>query len=361
MPNDYGMVRSDRKEIVSSILTPYLTAKKDKTILTQYVRVAPGPDGVVRTVLSPVVTETGRLASGESFVDPYSTNMQNISKTQGFQDPLYRVRDCFIADPGMVLMASDLDKAEAVVVGFESRNWEFYDRLVTGQDVHKWVAAQAYHGGNEKAVAKQERQRCKNVLYASFYMAGISRITRTINKDAKTKADKLTESDVESVYNVIMDILELDVWWDEVWKDLMDPTTHGGARWLENALQFRRMFYHPDEHKRHKEAVNFYPQATVASQIDRALLAAEDLEEPGQFEFLLQVHDELLWQVAEDKVDYYAPKVIDMMQMPFPRNGRDVFIPASLEVGRRWEAFRGPAGEPLDPENTLERMEGYHV
>lgn len=354
------MKRSERAAIVHSIVAPALTGKKDRTMLSQYDRAAGGgEDGRLRTVLSPVVTSTGRLASGESFVDPASTNFQNFSKKQGYLDPLYRVRDCFISDPGMVLVASDLDKAEAVVVAFESQDWDLYQKFIDGEDIHTWVAGHAYHGGNQKSVTTEERNRCKNVLYASFYKAGIPKITSTINADAKTKADRLTMEEVERIYNTILSLIRLAEWWDNVWDEFCNPNLYGGERWLENCFGLRRLFYEPDIDKVHKLGINFFPQSTVACRIDKAMLDAVDyLCVEGECELLLQVHDELLFQVAESKLHHYAPRIREIMQSPFPARGRDVMIPAGLEFGRRWEGWRGPK-DPDDPTNTLQRVTKY--
>jgi DNA polymerase I len=353
------LVRSERASIVHSIVAPALLGKKDRTMRSQYERAEGGADGRLRTVLSPVVTSTGRLASGESFVDPASTNFQNFSKKPGYLDPLYRVRDCFIADPGMVLIASDLDKAEAVVMAFESQDWDLYQKFIDGEDIHTWVASHAYHGGNQKSVTTEQRNRCKNVLYASFYMAGIPKITSTINADARSRADRLTQDEVGRIYDTILSLIRLSEWWTDVLRELHDPNLYGGRRWLENCFGFRRMFYEPDPHKLHKLAVNFFPQSTVAKKIDEVMIAAfETLDQPGQCELLLQVHDELLFQVHEDKVHHYAPRIRSLMQAPFEARGREVFIPAGLEVGRRWEVWRGPK-DPDDPTNTLSRMSTY--
>lgn len=358
MPNRYGLVRSERKEIVGDIIRPQLTSKKDRSILDQYHRIEPGPDQRVRTVLSPVVTETGRLASGESFVDPHSTNLQNLAKKESYKDQLYRVRDCFISDPGMSLLACDYEGAESVVMAFESGNWDFYEALIQGQDTHRWIAAEAYHGGDEDAVTKAERQRCKNVYYASLYLAGIPKITRTINADAEPGEEKLTEQQVEVVWQTIMDMLELDLWWDQVWDELMDPELYGGRRWLQNSLGFRRMFYNPDDHKLHKEAVNFFPQSTVASLIDRSLIQIwEELDSSGQCELLLQVHDELLFQVPEGEEEHWAVRIRQIMEQSFQARGRQVYIPTDARAGKRWDEFRGPESEPLDPDNELGRLE----
>jgi DNA polymerase I len=336
-PKMLDLPRSARKALVHAIVEPYLTAKKDQTILSQYERVAPGPDGRIRTVLSPVVTETGRLASGESFVDAASTNLQNLSKKEAMKDPLYRVRDCFIPDPGMVLLAIDYEKAEAFVASFESEDWFFYEALHTGKDVHKWLAALAYHGGNEKSVTKMQRQNCKNCYYASLYRAGVSKITRTINQDAGPTGDRITEAEVAKIHAIIMKETKLQSWWDKVWVELMDPTLYGGERWLENCLGFRRMFYNPNTYQCHTEAINFFPQSTVATRMDQVIIESLDTtEEPGQCELLLQVHDELLWQVRADRAMEFAERHHAMFVRPFQSRGRSVFIPAAVSLGPRW-------------------------
>lgn len=333
--------RAERKSLVAQITEPYVTAKKDQTIRAQYERIAPGSDGRIRTVLSPVVTKTGRLASGESFVDPASTNLQNLSKKEAMKDPLYKVRDCFIPDPGMVLLAIDYEKAEAFCSAFESEDWFFYDALHTGKDVHTWLAALAYHNGNEKAVTKMQRQNCKNCYYASLYRAGVSKITRTINQDAGAGGARITEAEVGKIHAIIMRETKLQSWWDNVWVELMDPKLYGGTRWLENCLGFRRMFYNPNLYQLHTEAINFFPQSTVASRMDEVIIESLDKHESeGSCELLLQVHDELLWQVEESKVMHYAEAHHEMMIRKFRARGKDVFIPAAVSVGPRWGAMK---------------------
>lgn len=329
------MKRAERKALVQQIVSPYLTAKKDRTIVGQYERIKGGKDGRIRTVLSPVVTETGRLASSESFID-VSTNLQNLTKKEGLKDPLYKVRDCFIPDEGMTLMASDLDKAEAVIVSFESQDWDFYDSLIEGRDTHRWIAALAFHGGNEKAVSSHERSVCKNVYYASLYKGGVPTITRTVNQDADILGFRLTEAETATVLGTILEVTRLEEWWVTIMKELWDPKMHGGTRWLENCFGFRRRFYEPEHHKLEKKAINFKPQSTVANIIDNVMIETHSWEADGEFEFLLQVHDEVLFQVRDDLVPHYAPRLRACMETPFTSQGREVYITAGLEVGKRW-------------------------
>lgn len=338
------MKRQDRKDLTRSIVEPYLTAKKDRTIIGQYKRAAPGDDGRLRTVLSPVVTETGRLASSDSFVDPASTNMQNFSKKEGMKDPLYKVRDSFIADEGMTLLASDLDKAEAVIVSFESKDWDFYESLIKGRDTHTWIASLAFHGGNEKSVSKHERSVCKNVYYASLYKGGVPTITRTVNQDSDILGFKLTEAETGTVLSTILEVTRLEEWWDEIMTELWDPSVAGGVRWLENCFRFRRRFYEPDKRRLETKAVNFKPQSTVANKIDEVMITAHEWEEPGVFEFLLQVHDEVLYQVRDDLLVEYAGRVKEIMESHFPAQGRMVQITAGAESGKRWSELSAVEG-----------------
>jgi DNA polymerase-1 len=329
------MKRTDRKTLVRRTLEPYLTAKKDRTIVGQYERIKGGKDGRIRTVLSPVTTETGRLASSESFIDT-STNLQNLTKKEGMKDPLYKVRDCFIPDEGMTLMASDLDKAEAVICAFESEDWEFYEKLIQGYDTHKWIAALAFHGGNMEAVTKHERSVCKNVYYASLYKGGVPTITRTVNQDADILGFRLTEAETAVVLATILKVTKLEEWWPSIMDELWNLDIAGGHRWLENCFGFRRRFYEPELHRLEKKAINFKPQSTVANIIDRVMIETHEWEEEGRFEFLLQVHDEVLFQVRDDLVNDYALELKRAMQRPFMSQGREVFITAGLEVAKRW-------------------------
>ena len=338
------MKRQERKDITRLIVEPYLTAKKDRTIIGQYKRAEPGEDEKLRTVLSPVVTETGRLASSDSFVDPASTNMQNFSKRAGMKDPLYKVRDVFVSDPGMTLLASDLDKAEAVIVSFESKDWDFYDKLINGMDTHRWIASLAFHQGNEKAVSSHERSVCKNVYYASLYKGGVPTITRTVNQDADILGFKLTEAETATVLSTILEVTNLEPWWDEIMRELWDPKIAGGIRWLENCFKFRRRFYEPDKIRLENKAVNFKPQSTVANKIDEVMIITQEWEEPGVFEFLLQVHDEVLYQVKDSKVKQYAGMVKEVMESEFMSQGRMVKITAGAEAGKCWSGLTGVEG-----------------
>lgn len=328
------MNRKERKATVNSIVDPYIGAKKDRTMAGIYKRVKPCPDGRNRSVLSGSGTETGRLSSSESIVDPGSTNQQNLPNITAMDDELYQVRDCIVPDEGMLLLGVDYDKAEAVCVAAYSRDWEFYERLVAGEDVHSWHAGHFFGVQEWIDGAKAdyiERSVSKNTTYASNYMAGIPTIVATVNKRADKIGRRVSRDEIERIYRIYFGLHPLKRWWNEVSEDLIVTGS------LENAFGFKRFFYNPDFHRRLKEALAFLPQSTVASNINRSLIRVwEDLDSPGDVELLLQVHDELLLQVREDRVENTYQRIRSIMEEPFSIHGREVYIPASGKVGTCW-------------------------
>jgi len=326
------MKHSEKKSLVHSIVKPYLTARKDKTQLNIYKRIKPGPDGRIRTVLGGAATETGRLNSSESLVD-YSTNLQNMSNITSLSDELYRVRDCFIADEGMVLLAVDYDKAEAVALAAVSKDWNYYDRLHAGEDVHSWHAGhffgvQAWIDG-EKA-DKMERQLAKNATFASNYMAGIKTIQNTVNAKWELIGRKVTFEEIQRIHRTYFGLHPLTKWHQETKEEVERKG------YLINPFGFKRHFYNPDPHKRLKEALANQPQSIVASSTNQALIEIKDILRPGCLEFLLQVHDELLFQVKEELLIENYRRIKRIMQRPFKVHGRTVFIPASGKMGSCW-------------------------
>lgn len=331
------MKRKDRKAVTKAILEPYLTAKKDRTILTQYVRVRPGDDGKIRTVLSSVGTETSRLSSSEAFYET-STNLQNLSQTVALEDELYSVRDVIVADPGMVLVAIDYDKAEAICAAAYSKDWKFLDMLLGGEDVHTWHASQFY-SKREQDVQKIERNVSKNVTYASNYMAGVPTITRTVNKRADQIGKRLTEGEVRRILSTYMDMHPLRRWWDDVADELRSKG------YLINAFGMKRQFFHPEFYKRWKEALAFLPQSTVACAINDSMIRIHDsVDTDGECELLLQVHDELLFQIKHDQISERVEQIKDIMESEFEIHGRKLYIPASAKAGESWGKMTSLSG-----------------
>lgn len=234
----------------------------------------------------------------------------------------------------MKLLAVDFDSAESVCLAAYSKDWAFYDKLLAGEDVHSWHAGYFFDRDDWKNGARAdhvERQVSKNATFASNYMATVFTITQTVNKQVESGGHKVTQAEITDINRMYLNLHPLR----RYWSDTADTLRTKGE--LTNVFGFRRKFFEPDFHKRLKEALAFYPQSTVACNINRSMEEIDrEVDVDGECEFLLQVHDELLFQVREDLVHEKLKKIINIMEKPFTVHGREVFIPASGKAGYRW-------------------------
>jgi len=320
-------VLGQRRAECTKILDPYFQGKRDKTMITVHKRVSPGRDGRIRTELSSYRVVTGRAASGESFVEK-STNLQNLPKATAYEDSLYAIRECIVPDPGMVFLLADYEKAEAVVAACMSADWDFYDRMMRGDDIHSWHAAM-YFDRPEWLTTKAdapERHIGKTVTYASAYMASVNKVMQTINSDYYKTGVKLTKLQVEAILRTHLNLHPLEEWWEETRAEL-----HQQNNWLENPFGLRRQFTNPNFYDRWKQAVNWKCQSTVASAINKSWRWIwHNMDYDGLAYLNLQVHDEIILQVRRDLAEEVGSIVKTQMEQPFFVRGREVHIPVEV-------------------------------
>jgi len=327
-----------RKLQILEILEPYMVAKRDRTVIGHYERIEPGPDGRVRTEPNPIGTSTGRFSSSESPLDPYSTNLQNLNKKVAQIDPVYAIRDCIIPDPGYVLWAADYAGAEALLAAAYQQDWEMYQMLLDGKDVHTWHAS-IFFDMPEEQVGKGTiyRQIAKNIGYGGQYKASIWKLTETINREAEHTGVRVTQAQVETAYTRWLQLHPVEEWWENTRQELNTPPKNS----LRNCFGFRRRFFAPDPEKRLKEGLAFYPQSTVASCIKRAMVRVdEELDDGQEIMQIMQIHDEIFGQVKENKVDKYMPEIVKILEEPFEIHGKEVWIPADASLGMSWGSMR---------------------
>lgn len=317
-----------RRAIAATILEPYFISKKDDSQVKIYKRIKPAKDGRIRTELSPYRVVTGRYASSESFIIA-STNLQNLPKATAYEDELYTVRECIIPQPGYSFVLADYEKAEAVVAAADSEDWVFYDKLIAGEDIHKWHAEMYMGEANEV-----NRQICKEVTYASAYIATASTVQQRINRNYHKTGIKLDLKEVERIHREHLTLHPLEEWWDVVLRD-------GRANdwWQENPFGLLRKFTNPNFHDRWKQMVNWRCQSTVASAINNAWKTIWDtLDYTGLHYLVHQVHDEVMLEVRSDLVHEVGHEVKRIMEQPFTVRGREVYIPVEVCVApNNWQ------------------------
>ena len=318
----------ERRAITRKIVEPLLGGKRDRTAVSGYERVAPGQDSRVHTVLSPVGTSTFRQSSSASPLFAASTNLQNMMKKIARLDALYQLRDCFIPDPGLVLVTGDYQGAEAVMVAAYSQDWPFYEKLISGFDIH---TEHAQHFFDVDTPTSFQRDLAKTLTYLSFYGGGPYTACERINKDSDTTGVRVTVEEIARLQSILYQLHTLEQWWGLTRDELAKS---GGV--LRNCFGFRRVFRDPDPDYRLKDGLAFQPQSTVAWLINWIIADLYAKHPHLASTLLLQVHDELLFQTAPENVESLIRAITPIYERPFRIHGKLVHINVEWKSGLSW-------------------------
>lgn len=272
--------------------------------------------GRIHTRFHQAVAATGRLSSS----DP---NLQNIPVRS---DDGRRIRDAFVAADGHVLLAADYSQIELRVLAHLCGDPDLQAAFREGADVHARTASQLF-GVPEAEVSRDQRSTAKTVNFGILYGMSATRLGRE-QKISRAEAAGIIER-YFARYPAI-----------EQWKAqaLEDARESGATRTLLGRL--RRL---PELHSKsrmavaaaERVAVNTPIQGSAADIIKVAMvrLEARLQQELPDCRLLLQVHDELLLEVPEARVDAATALCREVMEQAFPL---EVPLVVNTGVGRTW-------------------------
>ncbi len=318
------------------IVTRLLKVTKHATIVSVLERMKPGPDGRLRTFLNPAGTETGRFSSAGGFLEPFSTNLQNLPKREAAKDPKYDVRRCVIPDEGCVFVEADLSQAEARVTAYLAndepliRRWEH-----ASFDVHRWMASIAFEKEMSE-VTKGEREYIgKTVSHAANYGTGAKTYMQAVNSESDVTGFMISLEFAErALANVHRARPMLKKWWrrvDQQLKTVGSITTCWGRKrtffgrrqgdgWLDYT---------------HKEGIADDPQSTVADLLNMGLLAYWDRFDGRLGTIMLQIHDAVLIQTEKPKRAMAAQALKSCLTIPMKIGERELTIPVDVSWSAR--------------------------
>ncbi|MDY6866693.1 MAG: DNA polymerase I [Chloroflexota bacterium] len=273
--------------------------------------------GRVHTSFNQTGTVTGRIASS----DP---NLQNIpTRTEIGR----RVRNGFVAREGWRLLAVDYSQIELRIVAHMSQDEAMLAAFRAGQDIHATTAA-AVHGIDLDEVTPEMRRHAKAINFGLIY--GMSAYGLT-NATDLTLAE--AENFIETYFEKFPGV-----------KKYLDGIRETAAEqgYVETLLGRRRYFpnlargaSYNVRQREEREAINAPIQGTAADIIKIAMLKLPDeLNQAGlQAQMLLQVHDELMFEVPKDELDETTSLVQRVME-----NAYKLDIPLSTEAkaGPSW-------------------------
>ena len=304
--------------------------KLKSTYIDGYLRFIDEDTGRIHPDLMPLGTETGRFASR-------NPNMQNCPQKDN--DPI-GVRKFIISPAGKVLLSLDFSQIELRVGAFYCRDKRMLETYRTGGDIHAQTTSVIYRIPFEEAADKnaphykERRTIAKNCNFGVFYGLFPTGLQRTLKFKAGLNP---TLSECETIIqNLKSGYPGLAKWQDEVKKraavSCYSETWLGRRRYL---LGIRSSDWGKKSFAE-RCALNTPIQGTAADILKLACgRIISGLPERLWLKPMLQIHDELVFELPEDKVDEAVVFIKECMEtQPFPEF--DVPIVAEASVGRNF-------------------------
>ena len=265
----------------------------------------------LHTTFNMAGSATGRLSST-------NPNLQNIPiRTELGRE----IRAAFIAEPGHVLLSADYSQIELRLLAHFSGDKLLVEAYRTGEDIHTLTASQVF-GVPPLMVDAEHRRRAKAVNFGIVYGLSPFGLSQQLGIDTK-EAKRFIEAYFETYSGV---------------REFIDQTLEQARRDQKVSTLFGRVRPIPDIHSKNfnlrgfaeRTAVNTPLQGTAADLIKLAMIRidAELREKKFSSRMLLQVHDELVFEVPEKEVDAVKHLVIEHMENVHPLK-----VPLKVEAG----------------------------
>lgn len=267
--------------------------------------------GRVHTSYHQAVTATGRLSSS----DP---NLQNIPIRN---EEGRRIRQAFIAREGFTVVAADYSQIELRIMAHLSQDQGLINAFTQGKDIHRSTAAEIF-GVSLDEVTSEQRRNAKAINFGLIYgmsAFGLSRQLGIGRADAQSYMD-LYFKRYPGVQTFMHDIRE-------------KAKAQGYVETL-----FGRRLYLPDINSSNgmrrkaaeRVAINAPMQGTAADIIKRAMIQLDQkLQNDPDIAMIMQVHDELVFEVRSEKVAFYSELIKIQME-----SAADLVVPLIVEVGQ---------------------------
>jgi len=255
-------------------------------------------DGRIHTVYSQTGTATGRLSSS-------GPNMQNIPQRGTHAQAM---REVFVADDGFKFAAFDFSQIELRIIASLSGDKKMIDIFNSGGDVHRATAAVVNHVPLDK-VTPEMRNAAKALNFGILYGMGYRAFAETAGVDSKTAKLFIEEyfKDFSGIAGFIQKTKE------GAWQRGFAGTLLGRKRWLDDIKSTNAFLRSSAE----RMAQNMPIQGLQADIIKIAMVMIDrEILKGGEngARMLLQIHDELIFEIREDLAGALCPEIKRIME-----------------------------------------------
>lgn len=274
--------------------------------------------GRVHTSYHQAVTATGRLSS----TDP---NLQNIPIRN---EEGRRIRQAFVAPHGWKILAVDYSQIELRIMAHLSQDKALLEAFSAGKDIHSATAAEV-KGVSIEEVTSEDRRRAKAINFGLIYGMSAFGLAKQIG---------ISRGEAQDYMNVYFERYPGVMQYMEETRLL--ATEQGYVETL-----YGRRLHLPEINARNamrrkaaeRAAINAPMQGTAADIIKKAMILVDnwiEAEGNGQVNLLMQVHDELVFEVKEDALEDVTKQVTALMESAVEL---DVPLIAESDFGNNWD------------------------
>ena len=273
-------------------------------------------DGKIHTIFTQTLTRTGRLSS----IEP---NLQNIPARSDYSK---LIRKAFVPEENSYLLSSDYSQVELRIFAHMSKEKNLIQAFVDGKDIHTKTASDIFHV-KEEDVTKDMRRNAKAVNFGILYGIsgfGLSEDLGIDIKEAKGFIDNYLET-----YPGIMDYMEEEK--NKAYKYGYVKTLMNRKRVIEELNNKNYMIRSSGE----RIALNTPIQGTAADILKKAMVEIyqEFNNRKLKSKMLIQVHDELVFNVQKEELEEVKDIVRNIMENTFQL---DVPLKVDIEYGDNW-------------------------
>lgn len=311
------------------IIADILRYRELQKLLSTYIDNLPGmvsADGRLRTTFIQTGAATGRMASK----DP---NLQNIPIRT---DAGRAIRGAFVADPGKQLVAIDYSQIELRIAAILSGDSQLIEIFKNGEDVHAGVAARVFKVPQAE-VTDSMRRKAKVINFGILYGMGVNALRQNLGEDATREE---AQEFLNAYFNTFTRLAEyLEETKEFARQHGYTQTLFGRRRSFAGINSGAPMIRASAE----RMAINAPVQGTAADIMRIAMIDVHTYLQKHKLTqdvlMLLQVHDELVFEITESKIPALIPELKKLMEGVLTRHGKDdkgVPILVDVKIGPDW-------------------------
>ena len=273
-------------------------------------------NGRLHTSFNQTITMTGRLSSTEP-------NLQNIPVRTSLGR---EIRKFFIAKDGYVLVDADYSQIELRVLAYISGDETLINAFVNNRDIHRLTASQVFNVAEEN-VTSDMRRMAKAVNFGIIY--GISDFSLSEDIGVSVKEAR------EYIENYFLKYPKVKIFMDDI---ILSAHENGYVKTILNRIR-----YIPELKMSNRNMVSFGErvarntpiQGSAADIIKLAMLACHKrfIKENLKSRLILQVHDELIFETANDEIEIVSKIVKEEMESVYKMS---VPLVVDIAVGKSW-------------------------